>query len=157
MSDETLAKAIEPFFSTKEIGRGTGLGLSMVHGLAAQLGGAFMLSSEVGQGTRADLYLPVAENVQPLAVPTASGPPPAASGRLSVLLVDDEDLVRLGTAEMIRDFGHSVAEASGGAEALAMMAEGLEIDAVITDYKCRVWTEPHSHRGSTLPTPPFRC
>jgi len=135
MSDETLAKAIEPFFSTKEIGRGTGLGLSMVHGLAAQLGGAFMLSSEVGQGTRADLYLPVAENVQPLAVPTASGPPPAASGRLSVLLVDDEDLVRLGTAEMIRDFGHSVAEASGGAEALAMMAEGLEIDAVITDYK----------------------
>ncbi|HKY80906.1 MAG TPA: ATP-binding protein [Sphingobium sp.] len=135
MSAETLAKAVEPFFSTKEVGRGTGLGLSMVHGLAAQLGGAFTLSSELGQGTRADLYLPVAKGVQPLAILTASSHPPAAGRKLSVLLVDDEELVRLGTAEMIRDFGHSVAEASGGAEALAMLADGLVVDAVITDYK----------------------
>ena len=61
MDAETLARAVEPFFSTKEIGRGTGLGLSMVHGLAAQLGGAFALTSAPGEGTRADLYLPVAE------------------------------------------------------------------------------------------------
>src|SRR3954467_3251129 len=59
MDAETLARAVEPFYSTKETGRGTGLGLSMVHGLAAQLGGGFVLTSEPGEGTRADLYLPV--------------------------------------------------------------------------------------------------
>src|SRR5207237_3481820 len=61
MDAATLARAVEPFFSTKETGRGTGLGLSMVHGLAAQLGGAFTLTSVPGEGTRADLYLPVTE------------------------------------------------------------------------------------------------
>jgi hypothetical protein len=62
MTQETLSRAVEPFFSTKEVGRGTGLGLSMVHGLTAQLGGGFGLSSEFGRGTRVDLYLPVAED-----------------------------------------------------------------------------------------------
>src|SRR5205085_1410994 len=75
MDAETLARAVEPFFSTKETGRGTGLGLSMVHGLAAQLGGAFALTSAVGEGTRADLYLPVAQR----------GAAPAASPRHAAL------------------------------------------------------------------------
>jgi len=105
----------------------------MVHGLAAQLGGGFLLSSAPGEGTRADLYLPVAG-----AVPRErERPQPVhALGRpLSVLLVDDEDIVRLGTAEMIRDLGHQVAEASGGAEALALLADGFAPDVVVTDYK----------------------
>jgi signal transduction histidine kinase/ActR/RegA family two-component response regulator len=134
MDAETLARAVEPFYSTKETGRGTGLGLSMVHGLAAQLGGGFLLSSAPGEGTRADLYLPVAgarELPQARAAVASSVP-----GRpLSILLVDDEDIVRTGTAEMIRDLGHHVEEADGGAEALALLAGGTVPDVVVTDYK----------------------
>ncbi len=114
MDAETLARAIEPFFSTKPIGQGTGLGLSMVHGLVAQLGGAFTLVSAVGEGTTASLYLPIAAGIarQPATDEAAAGP--AAERPLSILLVDDEDLVRSGTAEMLRDLGHTVTEAPGG-------------------------------------------
>jgi signal transduction histidine kinase/ActR/RegA family two-component response regulator len=134
MNAETLARAVEPFYSTKETGRGTGLGLSMVHGLAAQLGGGFQLTSEPGEGTRVDLYLPSAgEGARP-------GPSNDVNSthtlgrRLSILLIDDEDLVRFATAEMIRDLGHDVVEASGGAEGIALLDEGLEVDVVLTDY-----------------------
>jgi len=134
MDEATLARAVEPFYSTKELGKGTGLGLSMVHGLAAQLGGAFIMTSAPGRGTRADLYLPVAHGAvseAPRRMPVQESSP----GRsLSILLVDDEDLVRAGTAEMLREMGHSVAEASGGAEALAALQAGLAPDAVVTDY-----------------------
>jgi CheY-like chemotaxis protein len=134
MNAETLARAIEPFYSTKEFGRGTGLGLSMVHGLAAQLGGGFELSSEPGAGTRVDLYLPVAATGAP-AVPTPLSEPVRQVGRkLSVLLVDDEEIVRTATAEMIRDLGHEVEEAGGGIEALRLLDGGLSADVVVTDY-----------------------
>jgi CheY-like chemotaxis protein len=135
MDPNTLARAVEPFFSTKETGRGTGLGLSMVHGLAAQLGGAFTLASVKGEGTRCDLYLPVADAKD---VASAEGPPKIAhaTGRpLRLLLIDDEEIVRVATAEMIRDLGHQVVEAASGAEGLAKLADGLEVDAVISDYK----------------------
>ena len=135
MNPETLARAVEPFYSTKEFGRGTGLGLSMVHGLAAQLGGAFELTSAPGEGTRVDLYLPVADEVAPdKQRPHADGMP-AIGSRLCVLLIDDEELVRTATAEMIRDLGHSVVEASGAAEALARLDRGLKADVVVSDYK----------------------
>ena len=133
MDDATLAKAVEPFFSTKGLGKGTGLGLSMVHGLAAQLGGAFTLSSGRGQGTRADLYLPMANEA---AEPAARGVTDAVTARrpLTLLLVDDEELVRGATAEMLRDLGHVVHEAAGGPEALTELESGLRVDAVVTDY-----------------------
>jgi PAS domain S-box-containing protein len=133
MDTTTLNKAVEPFFSTKGLGKGTGLGLSMVHGFAAQLGGAFALTSEAGEGTRGDLYLPVAEAAAEPAVRTATQPV-EVSRQLIVLLVDDEELVRAGTAEMLRELGHIVHEASGGAEALGKLGGGLEVDAIITDY-----------------------
>ncbi|SFK51241.1 PAS domain S-box-containing protein [Sphingomonas sp. NFR04] len=133
MDEVTLAKAVEPFFSTKDVGKGTGLGLSMVHGLAAQLGGAFELQSSVGQGTRADLYLPVATGG---AIPSTARLP--AAGKpvrpLRLLLIDDEELVRRGTAEMLRELGHEVHEAAGGAQALAKLRTGIQIDAVVSDY-----------------------
>lgn len=134
MNADTLARAVEPFYSTKETGRGTGLGLSMVHGLAAQLGGGFELTSAPGEGTRVDLYLPSAsESARPGRV--AQGEARHAIGRrLSILLIDDEDLVRIATAEMIRDLGHDVAEAAGGAEGIDLLSKGLKVDAVITDY-----------------------
>ena len=134
MDGATLARAIEPFYSTKEIGKGTGLGLSMVHGLAAQLGGAFALTSVVGKGTRADLYLPEAETE---ATPTrrASDQRDVETSRpLTLLLVDDEDLVRMGTAEMLRDMGHTVHEAPSAGVALSRLTAGLDPDAIITDY-----------------------
>ncbi len=134
MDAETLGRAVEPFYSTKAFGRGTGLGLSMVHGLAAQLGGGFALSSEPGEGTRVDLYLPVAAEAA-LAEHRPNRRAMTSIGRrLSVLLIDDEALVRMATAEMIRDLGHHVEEAGGGAEALARLEAGLSVDAVVTDY-----------------------
>jgi signal transduction histidine kinase/ActR/RegA family two-component response regulator len=133
MDPDTLARAVEPFFSTKEMGRGTGLGLSMVDGLAAQLGGGFALSSAPGEGTRADLYLPVAASAAESEAVTKRGE--IVRGRpLSILLVDDEELVREGTAEMMRELGHEVAEAAGGAQALALLAQGMKFDAVVTDF-----------------------
>ena len=135
MDEQTLARAVEPFFSTKETGRGTGLGLSMVHGLAAQLGGAFALSSTPGQGTRADLYLPLSGAAAPIAAPAKPLPSPYPLRPLNLLLVDDEELVRIGTGEMLRDHGHHVIEAADGSQALALLADGAAFDAVVTDYK----------------------
>ena len=134
MDSETLARAVEPFYSTKEFGRGTGLGLSMVHGLAAQLGGGFLLTSAPGEGTRADLYLPVAAEAARVERQAGSEPAQSVGRPLKVLLIDDEDLVREATAEMIRDLGHEVVEASGGSEALARLDDGLGVDVVVTDY-----------------------
>ncbi len=134
MDAATLARAVEPFFSTKEVGRGTGLGLSMVHGLTAQLDGAFVLSSTPGQGTRADVYLPVADGA-PADAGLPRDAPLAASRALSILLVDDEELVRQGTAEMLRGLGHRIREAEGGAAALTILASHPGIDVIVTDYK----------------------
>ena len=135
MDEETLARAVEPFFSTKETGRGTGLGLSMVHGLAAQLGGAFALTSVPGEGTRADLYLPVAEAGEAADTKLSSRPASAPGRPLSILLIDDEEIVRAATGELIRDLGHQVTEAGSGAEGLGKLAAGLHVDVVISDYK----------------------
>ena len=126
MDAETLARAVEPFYSTKEFGRGTGLGLSMVHGLAAQLGGGFALTSAPGEGTRVDLYLPVAEEGAPAErAPSARADPQSRSaGGCRSCSSTTRTLVRTATAEMIRDLGHQVVEASGGAEGLALLAAG---------------------------------
>jgi PAS domain S-box-containing protein len=135
MDEETLARAVEPFYSTKEVGKGTGLGLSMVHGLVAQLGGTFVLSSTLGSGTRADLYVPVAKGESELGHLQSRIQEPVSIGReLTVLLVDDEDLVRTGTAEMLRELGHRVHEASSGYEALAILKSDVAVDIIITDY-----------------------
>ena len=134
MAPDVAARAIEPFYSTKEFGRGTGLGLSMVHGLAAQLGGGFALTSEPGEGTRVDLYLPVAGQAAPAERQPVRQSIRSIGRRLSVLLIDDEELVRAATAEMIRELGHHVEEARGAIDGLARIAEGLAVDVVVTDY-----------------------
>lgn len=133
MDEDTRRRAIEPFFSTKGKERGTGLGLSMVHGLAAQLGGGLSLTSAPGEGTRVDLWLPIAHPGAPLPEMTQQ-PAPTDIRSLHVLLVDDEQLVRAGTAEMLRDLGHRVDEAASAREALDRLARDGSYDAVITDY-----------------------
>src|SRR5215217_993517 len=95
MDDATLARAMEPFFTTKGVGKGTGLGLSMVHGLAEQLGGRLVLKSKKGEGTTAELWLPVAE-VEPVAVHDELQAPEEVvsprTGPLVVVVVDDDNL-----------------------------------------------------------------
>lgn len=133
MDEETRRRAIEPFFSTKGKERGTGLGLSMVHGLAGQLGGGLAIWSMPGDGTRIDLWLPIAHPGTP--IPEPASPAPAAALRsLRVLLVDDEQLVRAGTAEMLRDLGHEVTEAGSARDALSRLADETRFDVIVTDY-----------------------
>ena len=106
MTPETLARAVEPFFTTKAIGKGTGLGLSMVHGLAAQSGGQLTLESTLGKGTTATLWLPAVDHSR-VESPAATNETEFLARPLSVLLVDDDDLVRAGAAVMLEAFGHS--------------------------------------------------
>jgi PAS domain S-box-containing protein len=135
MDEEVLRHAQEPFFTTKGVGKGTGLGLSMVHGLAEQSGGKLVLKSCPGEGTTADIWLPVAEET---ALPDlrTEAPPPVlrASRRLSVLVVDDDLLVLENTAAMLDDLGHTVIEARSGEEALALLQRTRSVDLVVTDY-----------------------
>ena len=133
MDERTLARAIEPFFSTKGVGKGTGLGLSMVHGLAAQLGGVLNLTSSPGGGTTAEIWLPKAMEAA-RAEDLESRSPVRAAREATILLVDDEELVRIGTAEMLGDLGYKVIEASSGAEALRLLRTGEAPDLMITDY-----------------------
>ena len=133
MDKETLARATEPFFSTKEVGKGTGLGLSMVHGLAAQSGGTLRLFSRPGEGTKVELWLPVTdEAADGEAMPYVE--PVAAHHAARVLLVDDEEIVRQATAEMLRDLGYLVEEASSAAQALAALRSGKQTEVLVTDY-----------------------
>jgi PAS domain S-box-containing protein len=132
MDEATLARAVEPFFSTKGIGKGTGLGLSMVHGLASQLGGALVLSSKPGLGTNVELWLPQAP--EPTETEDSPVPPAAGSGRGTVLLVDDEVLIRMSTADMLAEAGYEVVEASSAEEALELFDNGVCIDMLVTDH-----------------------
>nr|WP_314873785.1 ATP-binding protein [uncultured Pseudomonas sp.] len=132
MSQEVLERCFEPFYSTKQVGKGTGLGLPMVQGLAAQSGGGFSIDSQPGLGTRATLWLPVSRGQvsEPLA---EAAEDIMAQGPLQVLLVDDEDIVRNATALQLRDLGYQVAEAASPEQARQLLAEGLVIDVLVTD------------------------
>ncbi|MDY6944685.1 MAG: PAS domain-containing protein [Pseudomonadota bacterium] len=134
MDEATLSRAIEPFFTTKSVGQGTGLGLSMVHGLAAQLGGDFVMESRPQQGTTASLWLPTTGPEVPT-VPADDHPEVAAIEPIeTILLVDDEPLVRMGTSMMLADAGYSVIEAAAPEEAIKLIRDGLGVDLLITDF-----------------------
>lgn len=132
MDEATLARAVEPFFSTKGIGKGTGLGLLMAHGLVAQLGGALTIQSRRGIGTNVELWLPVSSHsvseTEMRVIPLSSGK------RGLVLLVDDEDVVRASTADMLEDLGYRVQEAGSGEAALRLVTEGLAPDVLLSDH-----------------------
>lgn len=132
MDAEVMARAAEPFFSTKGVGKGTGLGLSMVHGLTAQLGGGLTIDSAPGAGTRIELWLPVST----AAITEGREPVAMAEGMRAgtVLLVDDEELVRASTGHMLSDLGYDVVEAVSAEDALLRAAQGLRFDLVVTDH-----------------------
>ncbi len=130
-----VQRATEPFFTTKGIGKGSGLGLSMVQGVAEQSGGWFNLRSRKGEGTTAELWLPAAEGQ---AKTIDRSEPVSDSARhqspLVVLAVDDDGLVLTNTLAMLDDSGHTEIAASSGDQALDMLRKHHSIDLVITDY-----------------------
>ena len=137
IAPEYLEKVLEPFFTTKDIGKGSGLGLPMVYGFAKQSNGAFYLESSIGNGTTAELWIPQA--------PEAAKDEPsesrsedvvtAPSRPLHILLVDDHPEVRTTTAAMLEELGHTVIEAANGQEALTALNNGASsCDLLISDY-----------------------
>ncbi len=132
MDSETLAKAVDPFFSTKGVGKGTGLGLSMVFGLAQQSGGALRLASAPSRGTIAILWLPIAKET------VASEDTPnvltQGSARARILFVDDDLLIAGSTVALLEDLGHEVVEVHSAREALQLLKAGLPTDLLITDH-----------------------
>ena len=133
MDAETVKRSMEPFFTTKGIGKGTGLGLSMVHGLAQQSGGQLKLRSKVGEGTTAELWMPVATGRK--AVETEVTPVPARSrSELNILAVDDDVLVLTNTVAVLEDLGHVVFSATSAMKALEMIRSEPGIELVITDH-----------------------
>lgn len=132
MTEATRLRAIEPFFSTKGIGRGTGLGLSMAHGLAQQLGGSLIISSQQNVGTTVELWLPVSAQI--IATMIKPAPQAIASSAGLALVVDDEELVRLSTADMLSELGFRVLEASSGAQALQLVEAHDDITLLVTDH-----------------------
>ncbi|TPG47307.1 response regulator [Roseomonas nepalensis] len=132
MDAATLARAMEPFFTTKGVGKGTGLGLAMARGFAEQSGGALTVSSEPGRGTEVALWLPVTDpTADGSARVTAASVRDPVAGR--ILLVDDEDLVREVLAEELADDGYGVVQAEGGATALALLEAGEAVDLLVSD------------------------
>lgn len=131
MDDATLAVAMDPFFTTKGVGKGTGLGLSMVHGFIEQLGGRFILKSQKGKGTTAELWLPVAAHGSASKPAEEQAAPPVS--RLCVLVVDDDSLVLTSTCLLLEDLGHRVVSAMSGEQALKVFDSEKAIDLVITD------------------------
>ncbi|MFL6763285.1 MAG: response regulator [Sphingomicrobium sp.] len=136
ISAENIEKVMEPFFTTKEMGKGSGLGLSMVYGFAKQSNGAFRLKSEVGVGTAAEIWLPrapghAATEDKPRLEERAVRP----TRKLRILLVDDHAEVRSTTAALLSDVGHDVVEAANGSDALQLLKGGdCAYDVMISDY-----------------------
>jgi PAS domain S-box-containing protein len=133
MPPEVVARAFEPFFTTKAMGKGTGLGLSMVYGFVKQSGGHIKIYSEPGHGTIIRIYLPQSPEAE--AEPLA--PPPAAAecpqGRETVLVVEDDELVRAHAIGLLRGLGYRVVAAADGQAALAELRRRADIDLLFTD------------------------
>ncbi|OWJ79723.1 hybrid sensor histidine kinase/response regulator [Haematobacter genomosp. 1] len=136
MTEEIAAHAFEPFYTTKPMGQGTGLGLSMVYGFAGQSGGGLGLETAPGRGTTITVYLPrrdmapgqVVDTGTPVAAETAAG---STAG--TILVVDDEPLIRMMTTERLEDEGYIVLEAANGAKAMQILGSDRPIDLLVTD------------------------
>ncbi|RZI85379.1 MAG: PAS domain-containing sensor histidine kinase [Rubrivivax sp.] len=133
MPQQLLARVFEPFFTTKGLGQGTGLGLAMVYGFAKQSRGHVSIYSEVGRGTTVRLYLPrtAADEASPRPLPTQAVPR-SAQGEL-VLLVEDDEQVRVFACKQVVSLGYRVLEAANGAQALELLAAHPEVALLFTD------------------------
>jgi len=136
MAPEVITRVFEPFFTTKETGQGTGLGLSMVYGFVSQSGGHVEIESEVGRGTTVRIFLPIAVGGE---AGTKVDPAAVAAGEMRggerILVVDDNEMVRVAVAAMLEDLGYRVLEAPDGPIALAVLAGAEDIDLLFTDVE----------------------
>ena len=135
MSPDVLTRAFEPFFTTKPVGQGTGLGLSQLYGFVQQSGGHVRIESEVGRGTSVKLYLPRhhgAEETRAV-VDASPEPPPQAPGPGTILVVEDEAIVRMLLVDGLEEQGYTVLEAEDGNAALDIVASSERIDLLATD------------------------
>ena len=133
MDNETQSHIFEPFFTTKGVGKGTGLGLSTVYGIVKQSGGTVWVYSEVGKGTTFKVYLPRVDEIPEIEI-NDSGLFAVTRGRETVLLVEDEDVVRNLSKEILENYGYSVMTATNGKEGLHLGKEFEgHIDLLITD------------------------
>jgi PAS domain S-box-containing protein len=132
MAPEVLRQAFEPFFSTKDEGKGSGLGLSMVYGFVKQSGGHVKIYSEPGQGTTAKIYLPRSLAAEDTLAPVAE-PSPPVGGTETILVAEDDEAVRSTVVEMLTDLGYRVLKAADAASALAVVESGVPIDVLFTD------------------------
>jgi CheY-like chemotaxis protein len=133
MSAHVMRQAFDPFFTTKEAGKGSGLGLSMVYGFVRQSGGTVWIESEPGQGTSVHLRLP--RCVTPVAIeerPLVSTDP-APRGTETVLVVEDDELVRVQAIAVLEDLGYAVIAAHHAGAALDVLRNGQRVDLVFTD------------------------
>jgi CheY-like chemotaxis protein len=131
MPPDVATRAFEPFFSTKPEGQGTGLGLSQVYGYAKQLGGHVKIYSEAGHGTTVKMYLPRTRQPEDGLAPAALAP--IEMGRETVLVVEDDTVVREGAIDMLNDLGYRVLQAGNAEAALAIIGSGAAIDILFTD------------------------
>jgi CheY-like chemotaxis protein len=133
MDEATRARIFEPFFTTKEPGKGTGLGLSTVYGIVKQSGGDIMVYSEPGQGAAFKIYLPARES-SAINLPATHAQPALSRGSETILLVEDEDMVRDLVRTVLRAAGYRVLEAAHGEAALSLAAQHQgAIDLLMTD------------------------
>lgn len=131
MAPDILAQAFEPFFTTKADGQGTGLGLSMVFGFVKQSGGHIEIASVIGEGTRVQLYFP--RSLRPLPNETAIPAAAQRGGHETILVVEDNDAVRVAAVELLREEGYQVLTANNGDMAMQMLLEGVAVDIIFTD------------------------
>jgi CheY-like chemotaxis protein len=131
MESYVLERAFEPFFSTKPVGQGTGLGLSMVYGFVKQSGGHVHLESEPGQGTRVKVFLPRAAGVA--VSPQTEIGVTAEGGSETILVVDDEPDIRETAARLLSALGYRVYQAGSAEEALGIIEDRKDIDLLFTD------------------------
>jgi PAS domain S-box-containing protein len=134
MEPDVLARAAEPFFTTKPVGRGTGLGLAQVYGIARQSGGTLRIASTPGEGTSVDILLPaVSTGAVAHPAPPALPEEPVRRSTGTILVIDDDASVRSFLVDTLESFGHRAVEAESGAEALGVL-EGAAPDLVLLDY-----------------------
>jgi CheY-like chemotaxis protein/anti-sigma regulatory factor (Ser/Thr protein kinase) len=133
MDEQTLRRSIEPFYTTKGVGKGTGLGLPMVLGMTEQSGGKLYLKSRPGEGTTAELCLPVASSEEAEKKDMVASATAFPSRALRIVSADDDPLVAFNTLAMLQELGHTVFSASSAAEALTLIGEKGDIDLLITD------------------------
>ena len=133
MESGVVARAFDPFFTTKPLGKGTGLGLSMVHGFVRQSGGQVQIDSQPGRGTTVSLYLPrYTGKLGPHSAAEAGEIVDSGDGE-TILIIDDEEMIRMTASDLLRDAGYRVIEAGDGPSGLKLIDSDIAIDLLVTD------------------------